>query len=138
MKDSIVFAGYSRLASGAMKFRTATNIARVRQLEKFGEEVYMIAIAPVSTKSAAAKELVRLDHARGVVELEQFYTAQVRDENPFKQPKKSGTVRVKSESKTAPKLAAGAFDWETPMPAKEARRIRAEFNRKLKAAYEAN
>jgi len=135
MKDSIRFAGYSRLASGAMKFRTATNIDRVRQLEKFGEEVYMIQIAPVQTKSAAAKELLRLDHARGVKELERFYTAQVRDENPFK---KSGTVRVKSESKTAPKLAAGAFDWETPMPAKEARKIRAEFNRKLKAAYEAN
>ena len=89
MKDSIRFAGYSRLASGAMKFRTATNIARVRQLEKFGDEVYMIQIAPVSTKSAAAKELVRLDHARGVADLEQFYSAQVRDENPFK---KSATV----------------------------------------------
>ena len=135
MKDSIRFAGYSRLASGAMKFRTATNIARVRQLEKFGEEVYMIQIAPVSTKSAAAKELVRLDHARGVAELEQFYSAQVRDENPFK---KSGTVRVKSESKSAPKQAVITTAEDAPMTAAEARKIRAEFNRKLKAAYEAN
>jgi hypothetical protein len=135
MKDSIVFAGYSRLASGAMKFRTATNIARVRQLEKFGEEVYMIQIAPVSTKSAAAKELIRLDHARGVEELEQFYSAQVRDENPFK---KSATVRVKSESKTAPKQAVITQSEDAPLTSKEARKIRAEFNRKLKAAYEAN
>lgn len=138
MKDSIVFAGYSRLASGAMKFRTATNIARVGQLEKFGEEVYMIQIAPVQTKSAAAKELLRLDHARGVKELEQFYSAQVRDENPFKQPKKSGTVRVKSESKTAPKQAVITTAEDAPMTSKEARKIRAEFNRRVKAAYEAN
>jgi len=138
MKDSIVFAGYSRLATGAMKFRTATNIARVRQLEKFGEEVYMIQIAPVQTKTAAAKELLRLDHARGVVELERFYTAQVRDENPFKQPKKSGTVRVKSASKSAPKQAVNSPAEDAPMTAAEARKIRAEFNRKLKAAYEAN
>ena len=135
MKDSIVFAGYSRLASGAMKFRTATNIARVRQLEKFGEEVYMIQIAPVQTKSAAAKELVRLDHARGVEELEQFYSAQVRDENPFKKP---ATVRVKSESKTAPKQAVNSTAEDAPLTAAEARKIRAEFNRKLRAAYEAN
>lgn len=135
MKDAIVFAGYSRLASGAMKFRTATNIARVRQLEKFGEEVYMIQIAPVQTKSAAAKELLRLDHARGVTELEQFYSAQVRDENPFK---KSGTVRVKSESKTAPKQAVITTAEDAPLTAAEARKIRAEFNKKLKAAYEAN
>jgi hypothetical protein len=138
MKDSIRFAGYSRRPDGVMRFRTARNQARIDQLISFGEEVYMIQIAPVSSKSAAAKELLRLDHARGVAELEAFYTAQVRCENPFKQPKKSGTVRVESESKTAPKLAAGAFDWETPMPAKEARKIRAEFNRKLRAAYEAN
>lgn len=135
MKDAIVFAGYSRLASGAMKFRTATNTARVGQLERFGEEVYMIQIAPVQTKSAAAKELLRLDHARGVEELEQFYSAQVRDENPFK---KSGTVRVKSESKTAPKQAVITTAEDAPLTAAEARKIRAEFNRKLKAAYEAN
>ena len=135
MKDAIVFAGYSRLASGAMKFRTATNIARVRQLEKFGEAVYMIQIAPVSTKSAAAKELLRLDHARGVDELEQFYSAQVRDENPFK---KSGTVSVKSAQKTAPKQAVNTPAEDAPLTAAEARKIRAEFNRKLKAAYEAN
>jgi hypothetical protein len=135
MKDSIVFAGYSRLDSGAMKFRTATNIARVRQLEKFGEAVYMIQIAPVSTKSAAAKELLRLDHARGVDELEQFYSAQVRDENPFK---KSGTVSVKSAQKTAPKQAVNTPAEDAPLTAAEARKIRAEFNKKLKAAYEAN
>jgi hypothetical protein len=138
MKDAIIFAGYSRTAAGVMRFRTATTIARVRQLSTLGEEVYMIAIAPVSTKSAAAKELVRLDHARGVTELEQFYTAQVRDENPFRQSKKSGTVRVKSASKTAPKQAVITRAEDAPMSPKEARRIRAEFNQRVKAAYEAN
>ena len=47
MKDAIVFAGYSRQADGTMKFRTATSIARVRQLSAFGEEVFMIQISPV-------------------------------------------------------------------------------------------
>jgi len=131
MKDAIIFAGYSRRPDGAMKFRTATAIARVRQLERFGEEVYMIQIAPVQTKTAAAKELLRLDHARGAKELEKFYTAQVRDENPFK---KSATVRVKSTSKKAPTQAVV----EAPLTAREARRIRAEFNQRVRAAYEAN
>ena len=73
MKDAIVFAGYSRQADGTMKFRTATNIARVRQLSAFGEEVFMIQISPVYNKSAAAKELLRLDHANGAKELEAFF-----------------------------------------------------------------
>ena len=135
MKDAIVFAGYSRTPAGTMKFRTATNIARVRQLEKFGEEVYMIQIAAVSTKSAAAKELLRLDHARGVKELEQFYSAQVGDENPFR---KSATVRVKAASKSAPKQAVDSSAADAPLTAAEARKIRAEFNRRVRAAYEAN
>ena len=56
MKHPIVYAGYSRQADGTMKFRTATNEARVNQLVSFGEEVHMIPIGPVSSKSAAAKE----------------------------------------------------------------------------------
>ena len=94
MKDAIIYAGYSRLADGSMKFRTATSEARVNQLVAFGEEVHMILINGVYSKSSAAKELLRLDHARGVKELEQFYSAQVRDENPFK--KTTRLVKVKA------------------------------------------
>ena len=131
MKDAIIFAGYSRQADGTMKFRTATNEARVNQLVAFGEEVHMILINPVYSKSVAAKELLRLDHANGAKELEQFYTKFVRDENPFR------VVKLKVPSVAMQQLVGARIE-EEPMTAKEARKIRAEFNRKVKAAYEAN
>lgn len=131
MKDAIIYAGYSRLADGTMKFRTATNEARVNQLVAFGEEVHMILINPVYTKSAAAKELLRINHANGAKELEKFYTAQVRDENPFR------VVKLKVPSVAMQQLVGAQIE-EEPLTAKEARKIRAEFNRQVKAAYEAN
>ena len=135
MKDAIIYAGYSRLADGTMKFRTATNEARVNQLVAFGEEVHMILINGVYSKSAAAKELLRLDHANGAKELEKFYTAQVRDENPFK--KTTRLVKVKVPNMAMVHLVGAKVEVEK-MTAKEAAKIRAEFNAKVKAAYEAN
>ena len=127
MKDAIIFAGYSRQADGTMKFRTATNIDRVRQLSKFGEEVFMIQITPVQSKSSAAKELLRLDHANGAKELEKFYTAQVRDENPFK--KTTRVVRVTVPNKAMVHLVGAKIETEELSTA-EARKIRNEWNRK--------
>ena len=135
MKDAIIYAGYSRLADGTMKFRTATNEARVNQLVAFGEEVHMILINGVYSKSAAAKELLRLDHARGVKELEAFYSAQVRDENPFK--KTTRLVKVTVPNNAMVHLTGAKVEVEK-MSAKEAAKIRAEFNAKVKLAYEAN
>ncbi len=135
MKDAIIYAGYSRLADGTMKFRTATNEARVNQLVAFGEEVHMILINGVYSKSAAAKELLRLDHANGAKELEAFYSAQVRDENPFK--KTSRVVKIKVPTTFMAKMVGARIE-EVPLTAKEAAKIRAEFNAKVKAAYEAN
>ena len=131
MKDAIIYAGYSRQADGTMKFRTATTQKRVDQLVALGEEVHMRIINDVYTKSAAAKELLRLDHANGAKELEKFYTAQVRDENPFR------VVKLKVPSVAMQQLVGAEIE-EQPLTAKEARKIRAEFNRKVKAAYEAN
>ena len=127
MKDAIIYAGYSRLADGTMKFRTATSEARVNQLVAFGEEVHMILINGVYSKSSAAKELLRLDHARGVKELEQFYSAQVRDENPFK--KTTRLVKVKVPNNAMVHLVGAKVEVEK-MTAKEAAKIRAEWNRK--------
>ena len=123
MKDAIIFAGYSRQADGTMKFRTATNIDRVRQLSKFGEEVFMIQIGPVHSKSAAAKELLRLDHARGVKELEQFYAKQVQDENPFK------VVKLRVPNVAMQQLTGARIETEELSPA-EARKHREAWNRK--------
>ena len=129
--ESIKYAGYSRDKSGKMRFRTATTQKRVYQLEALGEEVHMIIINDVYSKSAAAKELLRLDHANGAKELEAFYSAQVKDENPFR------VVKLKVPSVAMQKLVGAQIE-EEPLTAKEARKIRAEFNRKVKAAYEAN
>ena len=52
----IQYAGYSILADGTWKFRTATNENRVHQLVAFGEAVQMILLPkPVASKSEAAK-----------------------------------------------------------------------------------
>jgi hypothetical protein len=127
MKDAIIYAGYSRLADGTMKFRTATSEARVNQLVAFGEEVHMILINGVYSKSSAAKELLRLDHARGVKELEQFYSAQVRDENPFK--KTTRVVKIKVPNMAMVHLVGAQVETEELSTA-EARKIRNEWNRK--------
>jgi hypothetical protein len=123
MKDAIIYAGYSRQAVGTMKFRTATNEARVNQLVAFGEEVHMILINPVYSKSAAAKELLRLDHANGAKELEKFYAAQVRDENPFR------VVKLRVPSVAMQQLTGARIETEELSTA-EACKIRNEWNRK--------
>ena len=128
MKDAIIYAGYSRDKFGKMRFRTATTQKRVEQLEALGEEVYMRIINDVYTKSDAAKELLRLDHANGVAELEAFYAAQVRDENPFAKPK-ARTVKIKKSELIVDDIK---------LTSKQAAKIRAEFNARVKAAYEAN
>jgi hypothetical protein len=135
MKDAIIYAGYSRLADGTMKFRTATTQKRVDQLVALGEEVHMRIINDVYSKSAAAKELLRLDHANGAKELEAFYSAQVRDENPFVKTK-ARTVRVKKARLIVGSTSVGADD--APYTPKQAAKIRAEFMKKLAQAYEAN
>ena len=127
MKDAIIYAGYSRDNSGKMRFRTATTQKRVDQLVALGEEVHMRIIPDVYTKSAAAKELLRLDHANGAKELEKFYTAQVRDENPFK--KTTRVVKVTVPNKAMVHLVGAKVEVEELSTA-EARKIRNEWNRK--------
>jgi hypothetical protein len=127
MKDAIIYAGYSRLADGTMKFRTATTQKRVDQLVALGEEVHMRIISDVYTKSAAAKELLRLDHANGAKELEKFYTAQVRDENPFK--KTTRVVKVTVPNNAMVHLVGAKVEVEELSTA-EARKVRNEWNRK--------
>ena len=87
----------------------------------------MILINGVYSKSAAAKELLRLDHANGARELEAFYTAQVRDENPFK--KTARVVKVKVPNRAMVHLVGAKIETEELSTA-EARKIRNEWNRK--------
>jgi hypothetical protein len=123
----IKYAGYSIGADTIMRFRTATTMHRINQLCDLGDTVNMVEIPLVESKSAAAKALLVMDHAKGDKDLELFYSRFVKDENPIK-AKKACTVTVK-KSELADK---------NKMTAKEAAKIRAEFNARVKAAYEAN
>ena len=131
----VIWTSISLYTQNTQVNKKVTNEARVNQLVAFGEEVHMILINGVYSKSAAAKELLRLDHANGAKELEKFYTAQVRDENPFK--KTTRLVKVTVPNNAMVHLVGAKVEVEK-MTAKEAAKIRAEFNARVKAAYEAN
>ena len=140
MSKEIRYAGYSILKDGTWKFRTATDEKRIYQLEAFGESVFMVSIKPVITKGAAAKELLAMDYMGKDPACVAFFVKHAKDENPFAKPKKkSGTVRVKS-TKADPVeayfMAVEADD--VRLTPKQAAKIRAEFNARVKAAYEAN
>ena len=132
----IQYAGYSTLKDGSIKFRTATDEKRINQLEAFGEAVCMTLLPRVvATKAEAAKQLLAINHCSNDPAIVDFYVQNAKDENPFKKTARVVKIRV-------PNMAmvhlVGAKVEEEPLTAKEARKIRAEFNRKVKAAYEAN
>ena len=135
MSKAIYFAGVSRVA-GELKFRTAASPARFQQLGKLGDtDVEMINVN-CETKSQAAKELLSRNFANGRADIEALLVSIAADDNPFARPKKARTVKVKVKGVKISKAAAEADDEKlTP---KQAAKIRAEFNARVKAAYEAN
>lgn len=136
--DMIKFAGYSRL-KGELKFRTATSEGRIIQLGRTDDDLNMIEITPVATKAEAAKQLLAIDHAKGVVEIEQLYSSKAKDGNPFAKPKaKAKTVVVKVPTKFAQELQGAEVEVSEKMTPKQAAKIRDEFNARVKEAYEAN
>ena len=137
MSKQIQYAGYSIVKDGTWKFRTATDEKRIFQLEAFGESVYMVSIRPVSTKGAAAKELLAMDYMGKDPACVAFFVKHAKDENPFK-PKKAGTVRVKSTKSDPVEAYFLAVEADQPISRKEAARLRAEFNERVRQAYEAN
>ena len=137
MSKQIQYAGYSILKDGTWKFRTATDEKRIFQLEAFGESVYMVSIRPVATKGAAAKELLAMDYMGKNPECVAFFVKHARDENPFK-PKKARTVKVKVSKSDPVEAYFLAVEADQPISRKEAARLRAEFNERVRIAYEAN
>ena len=137
MSKTIKYAGYSYLA-GELKFRTATTEGRVHQLARTDSDLHMIEIQPCETKAQAAKQLLAMDHARGNAEVEQLYTYKTLDENPFALNKKKTTVVVKVPTQFAVKVQGAKVEVSEKMSAKEAAKIRDEFNARVKEAYEAN
>ena len=137
MSKQIQYAGYSILKDGTWKFRTATDEKRIFQLEAFGESVYMVSIRPVATKGAAAKELLAMDYMGKNPECVAFFVKHAKDENPFK-PKKARTVKVKVSRSDPVESYFLAVEADQPVSRKEAARLRAEFNERVRIAYEAN
>ena len=138
MSKQIQYAGYSILKDGTWKFRTATDQKRIFQLEAFGESVYMVSIRPVDTKGAAAKELLAMDYMGKDPECVAFFVKHARDENPFAKPKKARTVKVKVSKSDPVEAYFLAVEADQPVSRKEAARLRAEFNERVRIAYEAN
>lgn len=137
MSKLISYVGYSRVA-GELKFRTAANQARVAQLEKLGDtDINIVALPSEMTKSSAAKwALTAAFFAKCSEEIFALFTANAKDENPFKKPSKPKTVKAKNVRLVVGSATVSADD--APYTPKQAAKIRAEFMKKLKVAYEAN
>jgi hypothetical protein len=138
MSKLISFAGVSRV-NGELKFRGAQNVNRITQLQKLGDtDVEMRFLNIPLTKSEAAKRLIATNFANGREDVLALLVSVANDDNPFAKPKavkKTKTVAVKN---VKVKASVTAADFDKPLTPKEAARVRAEFMKKLKAAYEAN
>lgn len=142
--STVQFAGFSRV-NGALKFRTANDISRAQQLAKLGDTDISMAILPnPMTKNDAAKYVLTnlaVSYPKyNTPEATGLLTSLIRDENPFAKPKKPAkpktVVAKKARLILSPTVSVGVDD--APYTPKQAAKIRAEFMKKLKVAYEAN
>ena len=139
MSKLISFAGVSRV-NGELKFRGAQNVNRITQLQKLGDtEVEMRFLNGEMTKSEAAKRLIATNFANDRADVLALLVSVANDDNPFVKPKKAVKPRtVKVKNAVVKTTATDKFNWDTPMSPKEAARVRKDFMKQLKAAYEAN
>ena len=138
MSKLISFAGVSRV-NGELKFRTAVSPARITQLQKLGDtEVEMRFLNIHMTKSEAAKRLISTGFANDREDVLALLVSVANDDNPFtvKKPAKPKTVKAKNVRLVLGTTSVGVDD--APYTPKQAAKIRAEFMKKLKSAYEAN
>lgn len=142
MSKQILFAGVSRVA-GELKFRTAANAARLAQLGKLGDTDVELVNVNAESKSAAAKELLARNFARGRADIEALLVSVATDDNPFK-AKKARTVTITVPNQAMVelvgakvKVSRGVFGKvfpEIPMTPKQAEKIREEFNARNRVA----
>jgi hypothetical protein len=143
--STVQFAGFSRM-NGALKFRTANEISRAQQLAKLGDTDISMAILPnpMSKNDAAKYVLTNLAISYpkyNTPEATGLLTSLIKDENPFAKPKKAAKPRTVTVKSTKPRLVIGSVSVgadDAPYTPKQAAKIRAEFMKKLKVAYEAN
>jgi len=127
-------AGYSR-AEGNLKFRVANAGERADYLIKLGHtDVNMMMLPQPMSKREAAKFCLTNFFKKVDAEVETMFVSAAGDDNPFTKPKRTRTVTIKKSS-LAP---VPAVDDDAPLSISEARRVRSEFNARVKLAYEAN
>jgi hypothetical protein len=128
MSKLISFAGVSRV-NGVLKFRGAQSVARIDQLRKLGDtDVEMSFLNTEMTKSQAAKRLIATNFANGRADVLALLVKVANDDNPFK-AKKARVVKVKVPNNAMVRLVGAKVEVEELTTA-EARKIRAEWNRK--------
>jgi hypothetical protein len=138
MTKLISFAGVSKV-NGVLKFRGANHQSRITQLQKLGDtEVEMRYLGRDMTKSQAAKELLAMNFANGRADIDALLVSVAQDDNPFVKPKKTRTVKVKVSKSDPVEAYFLAVEADQPLSRKEAARVRAEFNERVRVAYEAN
>ena len=140
---TVQFAGFSRM-NGVLKFRTANEISRAQQLAKLGDTDISMAILPnpMSKNDAAKYVLTNLAVSYpkyNTPEATGLLTSLIRDENPFAKPKAVKKTRTVVAKNAVVKTSVKSQVYpEIELTPKQAAKIRAEFMKKLKAAYEAN
>jgi hypothetical protein len=138
MSKLVTFAGVSRL-NGVLKFRVANDVKRIDVLRKAGHtEVEMQFLNTEMTKSQAAKRLIATNFANGREEILAVLVAEANDDNPFTAAKPSKPRTVVAKNAVVKTSVKSQVYPEIELTPKQAAKIRAEFMKKLKAAYEAN
>ena len=97
MSKAIYFAGVSRL-KGELKFRTAQNPARFRQLTKLGDTNVEMINLKAETKQEAAQELLVRNFANGRVDIEALLKSVAGKTSA---PRKARTVKIKKSTVAA-------------------------------------
>jgi hypothetical protein len=93
----------------------------------------MIKLTKPLTKDAAIKELLVRGFDNGRTEITDLLVGKARGATI-----KKNTVVIKAPTTFMTKLVGAEVELSEKMTAKEAAKIRAEFNARVKAAYEAN
>ena len=140
MSKLIRHAGFSRVADGTLRFRTATTPQRIQHLRRIGEQPSLVELkTPVRTKSQAAKQLLAQGD-RWLPEAVELFVVQAKDDNPFAKPRvPKAVVKVKStkEDPVEAYFMAAEFS-DVKLTPRQAAKLRAEFNERVRQAYEAN
>ena len=134
------YAGVSRL-DGELKLRFTTSDARFLHLVKVGHtEVEMIKLTKAMTKDEAIKELLVRGFDNGRTEITNLLVGKAKGATLLSvaKTKRKNTVVVKAPTTFMQKLTGAKIEVSEKMTAKEAAKIRAEFNARVKEAYEAN